>query len=120
MCPSGGGGENADNDEPMDCRPRGGIILPKAPLFEGHVSVKSEGTSTCKACGAQVSADVDFCPVCALRGALDVGNETAELSVAPAPSLSSLRFDHYQVFMRENGTPLELGRGAMGVTYKAI
>ena len=26
----------------------------------------------------------------------------------------------YQILIREDGTPLELGHGAMGVTYKAI
>ena len=31
----------------------------------------------------------------------------------------SLRFAHYEVRRREDGTPWELGRGAMGVTYKA-
>jgi hypothetical protein len=35
-------------------------------------------------------------------------------------SLSAFRFDHYEILTREDGTPLELGRGAMGVTYKAI
>jgi serine/threonine protein kinase/Tfp pilus assembly protein PilF len=33
---------------------------------------------------------------------------------------SELRFEHYQVLKNKDGTPLELGRGAMGVTYKAI
>ena len=34
----------------------------------------------------------------------------------PAP----LRFDHYEVLTRDDGTLIELGRGAMGITYKAI
>ncbi|MBV9275054.1 MAG: hypothetical protein JO333_14235 [Verrucomicrobia bacterium] len=34
--------------------------------------------------------------------------------------MSALRFDHYQIVTREDGTPLELGRGAMGVTYKGF
>lgn len=29
-------------------------------------------------------------------------------------------FQHYEVLVREDGTPWELGRGAMGVTYKAL
>jgi hypothetical protein len=33
---------------------------------------------------------------------------------------SELRFDHYQVLNDEDGKPLKLGRGGMGVTYKAI
>jgi hypothetical protein len=82
--------------------------------------MKSEGRSTCQACGAEVPVDADFCPVCALRGALAVGNATVELNVGPALSLPALRFDHYEIVTQADGTPLELGHGAMGVTYKAI
>ena len=57
--------------------------------------------------------------MCALQGAL--GNEkTVSQSVGPTPSPSELRFEHYEVLTRDDGTPLELGRGAMGVTYKAL
>jgi len=28
--------------------------------------------------------------------------------------------EHYRVLQNEDGTPIELGRGAMGVTYKAF
>src|SRR6201993_2453653 len=104
----------------MDWRRRGVIILGRPLASEGLVSVKAEGTSTCQACGARVPSGVDFCPVCALRGALDVGNETVELNIAPALSPPALRFDHYEIVTRADGTPLELGHGAMGVTYKAI
>ncbi len=31
-----------------------------------------------------------------------------------------LRFGHYRVLQREDGTPHELGSGSMGVTYKAV
>ncbi len=31
-----------------------------------------------------------------------------------------LTFDHYEVLTREDGSPFELGRGAMGITYKAF
>lgn len=31
-----------------------------------------------------------------------------------------LRFAHYEVLRREDGSPFELGRGAMGITYKAF
>jgi len=41
-------------------------------------------------------------------------------SVGPTLSPSELRFEHYEVLTRDDGTPLELGRGAMGVTYKAL
>jgi hypothetical protein len=29
-------------------------------------------------------------------------------------------FDHYELVTGEDGKPVELGRGAMGVTYKAF
>ncbi|MEO8350246.1 MAG: protein kinase [Chthoniobacteraceae bacterium] len=32
----------------------------------------------------------------------------------------SLRFDHYEVLTRDDGSLFELGRGAMGITYKAM
>jgi serine/threonine protein kinase len=31
-----------------------------------------------------------------------------------------LQFEHYEILTHEDGTPVELGRGAMGVTYKAV
>jgi len=30
------------------------------------------------------------------------------------------RFDQYEVMLDEDGRPIELGRGAMGITYKAL
>ena len=30
------------------------------------------------------------------------------------------RFEHYEVMLDEAGRPIELGRGAMGVTYNAL
>lgn len=32
----------------------------------------------------------------------------------------ALRFQHFEVSLREDGSPEELGRGAMGITYKAF
>ena len=32
----------------------------------------------------------------------------------------TISFDHYQTLVREDGSPVELGRGAMGITYKAF
>jgi hypothetical protein len=82
--------------------------------------VKPDPRRTCEICGVVIPADGVLCPVCALRGALDVGHETVELNVDWTPSLAGSRFDHYEILIREDGTPLELGRGAMGVTYKAV
>jgi serine/threonine protein kinase/Flp pilus assembly protein TadD len=82
--------------------------------------VKPDPRRTCEACGAIVPAGSEGCPVCALRGALDDPRETSELDVDLTRSSPASRFEHYQVLTREDGTPVELGHGAMGVTYKAI
>jgi len=76
--------------------------------------VKTESKRACEVCGTALSQNSDFCPVCALRGA--VSPETESLSAVS----SELCFEHYQVLKKEDGTPIELGRGGMGVTYKAI
>jgi hypothetical protein len=76
-------------------------------------AVETEGKRVCEVCGNALNSNSDFCPVCALRGA--VSAETESLSDA-----SELRFEHYQVLKNDDGTPIELGRGGMGVTYKAI
>jgi serine/threonine protein kinase len=34
--------------------------------------------------------------------------------------LQARRFEHYEVMLDADGRPIELGRGAMGVTYKAL
>jgi serine/threonine protein kinase/predicted ATPase len=73
----------------------------------------AKGKLVCQVCGTTLSGGSDACPVCALRGAL--GPETASL----LDFSSELRFEHYQVQKNKDGTPIELGRGAMGVTYKA-
>ena len=80
--------------------------------------MKPDHRRTCEACGAIVPAGSEGCPVCALRGALDDARETSAFDVDLAHSSPGLRFDHYQILTREDGTPLELGRGAMGLTYR--
>jgi serine/threonine protein kinase len=62
--------------------------------------------------------------MCILRQALASGVETSEScsedSAKPLPEQSPRRFDHYQVAIHTDGTPVELGRGAMGITFKAF
>jgi hypothetical protein len=67
---------------------------------------------------------MEFCPVCILRKALAGGVESGESSfeeaVKPTPDHSAQRFENYELETGGDGKPLELGRGAMGVTYKAL
>ena len=74
----------------------------------------AKGKRVCLVCGAALRDDSDSCPVCALRGVL--APETASL----LDTSSELHFEHYEVLKNKYGKPFELGRGAMGVTYKAI
>ena len=68
---------------------------------------------------------MEFCPVCMLRKGLAGWVESGESSVSedtlkPMPDQPEQRFDHYELVAGEDGKPVELGRGAMGVTYKAL
>jgi len=58
-----------------------------------------------------LDGDSDVCPVCALKIALEPENHA---------TAAELRFEHYQILNNADGTPIELGHGAMGVTYKAL
>jgi predicted ATPase len=80
--------------------------------------MRAEGQRFCKVCGTLLPETGDACPVCVLRGALKPEDDSRPSSVGP--NLSELCFEHYQVLKGEDGTPMELGRGAMGVTYKAL
>src|ERR1700730_11548419 len=83
-------------------------------------SMKVENRNACSFCGALVLETSAFCPVCVLRGALKSDGDSSGSAVDPNASASDLRFEHYEVFRHADGTPIELGRGAMGVTYKAL
>jgi predicted amidophosphoribosyltransferase len=80
---------------------------------------------TCEVCGTQVSADRDVCPVCVLRATI-TEEVSSEESASEPPVVGSIsepverRFENYKLILDADGRPIELGRGAMGVTYKAF
>jgi serine/threonine protein kinase len=78
--------------------------------------VKTKGKRACPVCGTLFPDSSESCPVCALQGALKTVSGSSSLGDGP----SELRFEHYRVLKNEDGTQVELGRGAMGVTYKAL
>src|ERR1700726_1162602 len=79
----------------------------------------------CSVCGIALSGVDESCPVCMLRKGLAGGVESGEAStsehtVNPTREQAVQRFEHYDLVTGEDGKPVELGRGAMGVTYKAF
>jgi len=96
----------------------------------------------CAACGTKFSSTSKnwFCPVCALLraagrdealtealdsapyselGSTETGPRSRTTPGLHAPGIVS-RFENYEVMLDQDGNPIELGRGAMGVTYKAF
>src|ERR1700723_2079550 len=87
--------------------------------------MSTEPQRTCSICRNEFSGAIEFCPVCMLRKALAGGVESGESSafedtIKLLPEQAVQRFEHYELVTGEDGKPVELGRGAMGVTYKAF
>jgi hypothetical protein len=86
--------------------------------------MSTEPQRTCPSCGNEFSGAMEFCPVCMLRRAVADGVESSEPSgdtvKSTSPEVAVERFEHYQLVTGEDGRPVELGRGAMGVTYKGF
>jgi hypothetical protein len=84
--------------------------------------MKAVDRRVCPDCGNEFSGALELCPTCALPRASD---EETEPFSEPAFGAAVLdfgaeRFEHFEVVKGEDGKPVELGRGAMGITYRAF
>ena len=89
------------------------------------MSKNVDEAKTCSVCGTALSGVDVLCPVCMLRkglagGVESGGSSASEDIVAPTPEPANRRFENYEIVKGEDGIPVELGRGAMGITYKAF
>src|ERR1700730_17035205 len=88
----------------------------------GIVKVKSEAAGTCATCGRPLTqcGPNGECLRCLVTLGFLADGEDAERPVArgrltPGP----LRYAHFEVEIGEDGFPVELGAGAMAITYRA-
>jgi serine/threonine protein kinase/tetratricopeptide (TPR) repeat protein len=78
------------------------------------MNTENKSGLACGKCGAALLGDEPLdghCLACLLETALDQDE---------GPADATGFFDHYRVATQIDGTPLELGRGAMGITFKAF
>jgi eukaryotic-like serine/threonine-protein kinase len=89
----------------------------------GDVPSEEGPVRLCPVCHAPMMAgrSGEFCPICMLREGLEEDVAAEKESFTGSASLSPDHgFEHYELALTAEGTPVELGRGAMGITYKAF
>jgi tRNA A-37 threonylcarbamoyl transferase component Bud32 len=72
---------------------------------------------TCPTCGKAIEARAsrEFgCMFCLFRAALDAP------AIPAADDVATERFGVYEILRREDGSACEIGRGGMGITYRAL
>jgi serine/threonine protein kinase/tetratricopeptide (TPR) repeat protein len=100
----------------------------REPVDEPATELESvqQEVRICPVCGSKFT-NSKFCLVCILRSAAggeslvsdpaDVSEDIAKGGESTPPGH---RFESYELMLDAEGRPLELGRGAMGITYKAL
>src|ERR1700675_2366749 len=89
------------------------------------MSKNVDEAKACSVCGTALSGVDESCPVCMLRkglvGGVESGGSSASEDIAKLTTEQARRrFENYEIVKGEDGIPVELGRGAMGITYKAF
>src|SRR2546423_8398198 len=81
---------------------------------------QATSVGVCPECGTRLeggfSRNLGRCMICLLRVGFD---DVEEPNEAPLSSVAD-RLGNYRIERHDDGTPWELGRGAMGVTYRAL
>jgi hypothetical protein len=91
-------------------------------------SPTSPGAELCPTCGRKLppGTSPEFCPFCLLQLAIDQGQSgdslIGEEALVDSGNLviDPRRFGHYEILTGPDGRPKELGRGAMGITFRAV
>jgi WD40 repeat protein/serine/threonine protein kinase len=102
---------------------------------EGHARAGSDRGPrlACRSCGDELDEGSlsPLCPACLLQApaqqVVKARDQEPQYAAVPDPKCifapsgpAGHRFAHFEVEIGRDGKPIELGRGAMGITYKAI